>query len=153
MKKSILFLLITCLIVIGCKKGREEKTGTPGMKKTTEIVIPRDVRKEWKAVKVQLTDKEKNEQKIFEIEIGKEMKLGDTGLSVEVLHFAPDFKMAPGEITSVSSEPKNPAAQVVIKEDGKEPLKVWLFYNYPDVHAFVHPRYQLALVGFVKAEK
>jgi len=152
MKKLLILFFMCWFVLSGCKKGEDKKSGMPGTKKPAEVVIPKEVRKAWRSVKIQLTDREKNEKKVYEIEIGSEKKLDDTGLTIEVLHFAPDFKMAPGEITSASSEPKNPAAQVVVKEIGKEPVKIWLFFNYPDVHAFVHPRYQLAMVGFNRSE-
>jgi len=155
MKRAI-FILILSIIFSGldCKKSNEkEKTrGTAIPRKEAEIVIPKDVRSQWKSVRIQLTDKEKGTKKIYEIGIGSEMNLDDTGLNLEVLHFAPDFKMGQGEITSASAEPKNPAVQIVVKEVDKTPVKLWLFLNYPDVHSFVHPKYQLALVGFEKAK-
>jgi hypothetical protein len=52
-------------------------------------------------------------------------------------------------LTSQSNEPKNPAAQVLIMEGGKEVFKGWLFMLYPTTHAFQHPRYGFTVVGFV----
>lgn len=152
MKKLIIILMPIFIMTSSCKKKDEKKVEAIGTKKTSEIVIPKEVKKAWKSLKIELRNKESNNKKVYEIEIGSRMKLDDTGLTVEVMNFAPDFKMSPGEITSASAEPKNPAAQVLIEEEGKQPIKVWLFYNYPDVHAFVHPKYQLALVGFIKSE-
>jgi hypothetical protein len=153
MKRFVFIIFAVILMSAGCKKGTEKKIESKTPKKEAEVIVPQEVQKEWKTVTIQLTDKQKNTKTAYEIEIGKSLALGDSGLTVEVLNFLPDFKMAPGEITSSSAEPKNPAAQVLIKEDGKEPIKVWLFYNYPDVHAFVHPNYQLALAGFNRAGK
>ncbi len=153
MKRIAVIIFTVIFISTGCKKGTEKKgTDLRGQKKEAEVKVPEEVSKLWKTVSIQLTDKEKNKKTEYKIEIGKSLALGDSGLTLEVLYFLPDFKMNPGEITSASGELKNPAAQVIVKEAGKDPIKLWLFYNYPDVHAFVHPRYQLALVGFQKSE-
>ncbi len=149
MKRFAIIISVLVFISAGCKKG-EKKEGSQAPKRTAEVMVPREVKKQWKSVRIQLVDKEKNEKREYEIEIGKSLTLGDSGITVDVLYFLPDFKMGPGEITSASAEPKNPAAQVAVKEGDKETKKVWLFYNYPDVHAFQHPRYQLALTGFTR---
>lgn len=153
MKKLAVIIFGVIFISTGCKKGAEKKeTDSRAPKKEAEVKVPEEVVKQWKTVSIQLTDKEKNKKTEYKIEIGKSLALGDSGLTVEVLYFLPDFKMNPGEVTSASGELKNPAAQVIVRETGKDPIKLWLFYSYPDVHAFVHPRYQLALVGFQKSE-
>lgn len=152
MNKKILGVLILSILVTGLSCKKEKSTGLPpghGEKKETKVVIPTEITKEWKSVKILLSDKQTNTKKTFDIEIGKKMDLSDSGLTLEVLNFVPDFKMSPGEITSASGEPKNPAVQVIVSE-GEKKQKLWLFYHYPDVHSFVHPRYQISLVGFDK---
>lgn len=154
MKKLAVIIFAVIFISAGCKKGAEKKkTESQAPKKVAEVIVPEEVGKQWKTVRIQLTDKQKNKKTEYEIEIGKSLVFGDSGLTVGVLYFLPDFKMGPGEITSASGEPKNPAAQITVKESNNQPRKFWLFYNYPDVHAFVHPEYQLTLVGFGKVEK
>jgi hypothetical protein len=54
-------------------------------------------------------------------------------------------------MTSVSNEVKNPGAQIVISEEGKEAFNGWLFSLYPGIHAFQHSRYSFTLVDFIPA--
>ncbi len=151
MKRFAIIIFALIFMSGGCKKGKEEKKGeSQSTKRTAEVVVPKEVSKQWKSVRIQLVDRNKNEKSEYEIEIGKSLALGDSGITVDVIYFLPDFKMGPGEITSASAEPKNPAAQVAVKEGNNEIKKLWLFYNYPDIHAFQHPRYQLALTGFTR---
>ncbi len=153
MRRIAFTIVVAISISTGCKKGGEEKgTETKISKKETKVVVPGEVKKQWKSVIILLINKENNKKTEYEIEIGKSMELGDSGLNVEVVYFLPDFKMEQDKITSASNELKNPAVHIIVNENGKNPVKLWLFYNYPDVHAFIHPKYQLTLIGFQKKE-
>jgi len=56
-------------------------------------------------------------------------------------------------IITLSDEPKNPAAQVAISEDGEVIFEGWLFKLYPEVHAFQHPRYTIILKNHIRADQ
>jgi hypothetical protein len=61
--------------------------------------------------------------------------------------------MAGSTMTSASANPENPAVEVVVKEDGVEVFRGWLFSLYPEARAIQHPRFTFALVDFVPTVK
>ena len=154
---SLVFLLLTALLVGGCTKKEEEQSGkqgapaSQGAKKESVVVIPDSVKGKWKAVKISVSDKNNNNEAVYTIAIGSQFAIPDTNLAIKVESFLPHFTMDGTTLTSQSNEPKNPAAQVRISEGGKEIFKGWLFSLYPTTHAFQHPKYGFTLVDFLPA--
>ena len=60
--------------------------------------------------------------------------------------------MDEGGITSRSADANNPAANVVITEEGAEDYEGWLFAAMPGIHPFPHEQYQVLLVEGLPAE-
>lgn len=153
-------LIVSSLLVSGCKKKQPQQEMAPqqqgqqmGMPQKIEtiLVVPDDVKKKWKAIKLNVTDKTTNKSSLLTVEIGKETTLPGTNLKVFVEAFLPAFKMDGGQITSTSADQTtNPAAKVVVTENGQEIFKGWLFELYPTVHPFNHPKYTIALAGYEK---
>ncbi len=151
-----------CLVVVTACSRQEEQTAevprleapvaAPKEKKEPRIVVPVEVQGKWKAVKVGVTDKELNREEIYTVEIGASFQVADSDLSLTVRNFLPAFIMDGTTMTSASNEPRNPAAQIAISEQGREVFRGWLFSLYPGTHAFRHPRYSFSLVDYVPAE-
>jgi hypothetical protein len=112
----------------------------------TEIHLSDAVRNAWRGIKVRIVDTSSGNAQEFDVPLGQTEALGDSGLSLTAKTFIPDFVMDPSGITSRSDEPNNPAASVVITEEGKDPYTGWLFAALPDIHPFPHDRYQVLLV-------
>ena len=160
-RKCVVFLMIaagTSVVMSGCsskegKKGAEQAPSAESkqiVRKETVVAVPPDVRKTWKAVKISVIDKTTNKEMIIPIDIGSSVEIKGTGLTITVDNFLPHFVMEGTTLTSQSNEPKNPAAQVRISENGKEVFKGWLFTLYPTTHAFQHPKYGFGLVDYIK---
>jgi hypothetical protein len=115
------------------------------------VTIPPDVKGKWKAIKLTVLDKTKKTSKDFEAKIGQETPIPGTKLSIKAEDFVPSFVMQGMNVTSASNEPTNPAAKVIITEDGKEIFRGWLFQKFPSTHAFNHPEYAITLTGGVKS--
>lgn len=160
-----LFLIASFLTMSGCKKKQEEAMppqmppmapgqGTQmGMPQKIETVlqVPEEVKKKWKAIKLNVTDKTTNKSTIVTAEIGKESAITGTDLKVFVEVFLPAFKMDGGTITSTSpDQTTNPAAKIKVTEKGQEIFSGWLFELYPTVHPFTHPKYTITLAGYEK---
>jgi len=157
--KSVLLVLVAVLLVSlgGCSKQDENQNQVsqvaPG-KKQTRVVIPDEVKGRWRAVKIAVQDKEKSQQDVYTVNIGYGFVVGDSALNLKVEAFLPYFQMDGMTLTSVSNDPRNPAAQISISENGREVFSGWLFSKYPNTHAFQHPRYSFSLVDFIpSAEK
>jgi hypothetical protein len=158
--KVVAILAMATLAFAGCKK-KEEKPAIEEMpphgmmeqKAKPVVVIPDSEKGKWKAVKIAVTDKASAKSTEYDVEIGKTFPLPNSDLAITVENFLPDFTMDGNVRTSKSDEPKNPAAQVLITEKGKEVYKNWLFMVLQSPHAFQHPKYDIKLVGFVPAGK
>ncbi len=153
-----LVLISLALLVFGCEK-KEAQQAAPSASKAAptetkrppRVVIPDAVKGKWKAVKISITDKDTNTEKTYTIDIGSELPVPGTDISIKVLTFLPAFIMDGSTMTSASNKTRNPAAQVVITEKGSEVFKGWLFSLYPGTHAFQHPKYSFTLVDFIPA--
>ena len=87
--------------------------------------------------------------KEYTVNVGGELAIPNTKLTVKVLNFLPDFKMTDKEFASASDKPNMPAAQVAVSENGKEIWNNWLFSMQPGIHPFQHDAVGLTLVGGV----
>lgn len=111
------------------------------------VVVPPDVQSKWKAVLIEVVNKETSEQKDYVVNINQDFVIPNTKIRLNVLTFLPDFSMSLREITSLSNELRNPAAKIVIYEDGTKIFEGWLFQKLPTVHPFVHKVYAIRLKG------
>jgi hypothetical protein len=153
-------LLVLSLVAMGAAAGCNEKQSkepAPAVAKpkqvtaTSVVVVPDSVKGKWKAVKVEVADKNTKRQQVYTIGVGDEFKLPDSDLTLKVEHFLPHFVMEGTTLTSQSNELINPAAQLSIREKGQEIYKGWLFGLYPATHAFQHPQYGFTLVDYLPA--
>jgi hypothetical protein len=170
LKKSAAALIVLVLAVsFGACKKKEEKPimpqGHPGMESgmppagmpTTQtmpkverkVIASKEVTAKWKAVKLAIENKTTKTTKEYTLNIGSEMNIPNTKMTVKVLNFLPDFKMSEKEFYSASDKPNQPAAQVVVNENGKEIWNNWLFSMQPGVHPFQHENIGIVLTGGV----
>jgi hypothetical protein len=63
----------------------------------------------------------------------KEFPVGDSDFSARVVRYVPDFTMdlKTGKVTTRSSEPKNPAFQIIVREKKVPQDTTWAFMNLP----------------------
>ena len=158
----LLILVLFAALAFGCQKKGEEisldkpeemsdEVAMPAL--PSKIMVPEDIQNKWKAVVLEVTDKDTNERTDHTVTIGETQPLGSTGLSVFVEAFLPSFQMAGDVFTSSSPDLNNPAAKVKIMDStGAELYNRWLFALYPATHPFDHPRYAVILKDYVANE-
>jgi len=117
-----------------------------------EVFLDPEIADDWRAIRVRVVELSSMGESFYEIGIGEEAPLGDTGLTLRAVAFIPDFVMSEGGITTRSSEAQNPAARVVIMEEGKADYEGWLFGAMPEIHAYPHEIYGVMLSEGVPAE-
>ncbi len=155
--RLLVFALCTLALAAGCAKKEEKVSETVpahapgGVRKEAAVIVPDSVKGKWKAVKIAVTDKVSGKETVYTVGIGNAVAIPASNLVLKVDTFLPHFVMEGTTLTSQSNEPKNPAAQIRIMEDGKEIFKGWLFSLDPTTHACQHPRYGFTLVDFVPA--
>jgi hypothetical protein len=165
-KKMVAVVAVLVLAVsFGACKKKEERPQLPaghppmeggmpqGMqnmpKVERKVMVSKDVKAKWKAVKLAVEDKKAKTTKEYTVKVGSELSIPNTKMKVKVLNFLPDFKMTDKEFTSASAKPNMPAAQVVVSENGKEIWNNWLFSLQPGIHPFQHDAVGLLLVSGV----
>ncbi len=168
---SVVAVLILAVSFGGCKKKEERpqlpaghppmdggmppgmQTTPPGVqnmpKVERKVVVSNEVKAKWKAVKLGVEDKKAKTTKEYTVNVGSELNIPNTKMTVKVLTFLPDFKMTDTEFTSPTDKPNMPAAQVVVSENGKEIWNNWLFSLQPSIHPFQHESVGLVLLGGV----
>ncbi len=123
-----------------------------GMGVNTQVQLDPAVKAAWRAVRLEVVEQKSGAKEIVEASFGSPRKLGSSGLSATVDTFVPDFVMGADGIGTRSPQPNNPAAHVVILEDGKTVFDGWLFAKMRDIHPFVHDAYKVFLVEGVPAD-
>ena len=150
-------LLVLSLIAMGAAGCSERSNNKPAVSKQqpvrvpSVVVVPDEVRGKWRAVKIAVYDKYAKKQQVYSLAIGSEFTLPGSDLSLTIENFLPHFVMEGTTLTSQSNEPRNPAAQLIVRQGGREIFKGWLFKLYPTTHAFQHPQYGFTLVDCVPA--
>lgn len=130
------------------QKSRQETVDSSHVKKADmPVTVPPDVQGKWKSVIIEVANKQMNEQQDYLVDMNQDFIIPNTKIRIHVVAFLPDFSMSPQGITSLSNELRNPAAKVVIYEDGKEIFEGWLFQKMPTVHPFEHDVYAVKLKG------
>jgi hypothetical protein len=114
-------------------------------------VVPASVKGKWGAVRLVLQDKSTGAMTEYPVPLRSRFEVPNTGLTLEVGDFLPDFTIQDSVFTSLSDRPDNPAVKVTVIEEGKPIFDAWLFSMYPSVHPFSHPRYGLSLKEGVPA--
>ena len=123
-----------------------------GVGVNAEITLDPEIADDWRAIRIRVVELSSMEESFHDVVIGEEAPLGDTGLTLRAVAFIPDFVMSLGGITSRSAEHQNPAARVVIVEEGKDDYEGWLFGAMPEIHAYPHELYGVMLSEGVPAE-
>jgi len=167
LKKMVAVVVVLVLAVsFGACKKKEEKpqlppghppmeggmppAGMPNVPKVERtVVVSKEVKAKWKAVKLAVENKTSKTTKEYTVNVGSELAIPGTKMTVKVLNFLPDFKMTDKEFTSATDKANMPAAQVVVMENGKEIWNNWLFSLQPSIHPFQHESIGLVLVGGV----
>jgi len=150
------FVLLLLLSATGCQKKDPPPAIQPNVesahsrsespRKEAKVVVPPDVAKRWKTVRIAVVDKTSVTQKTYTVPVGGKLALPSSGMTLEVEAFLPAFIMEGALLTSASNEPTNPAAKIRITENGMIIFKGWLFSKYPNTHAFMNPRYGFSLL-------
>ncbi len=118
-----------------------------------KIVVPEEVEKTYKSLILEVVDNSSGATKSIEREvlIGQKAEISGTNLDIEVEYYLPDFIMEQnGLMSSKSAEENNPAAKVKIYENNGLIFDGWLFKNFPGIHSFQHPVYDIRLKGSTK---
>ncbi len=154
--------ILAMALIWGCQKKAEEinldaeaatTQDVPMPKVPTTIKIPDDVAGKWKAVVLEITDKDNSDKTDITVNIDDTVPLGATGFKVYVEAFLPSFTMSGDVFTSSSADLNNPAAKVTITDDkGTELFNSWLFALYPATHPFQHDKYSVVLKDYVAAK-
>jgi len=117
------------------------------------VIVPPDVSRRWKAVRLAVIDKTRGTENIYTIPIGSTITIPSSALIITVEAFLPAFTIEGRTITSSSNELVNPGTKVRITEDHAPIFQGWLFSKYPNTHAVSHPKYGFSLIGVVPVRK
>jgi hypothetical protein len=169
MHKRVIFRTVCIaalvLAVTGCKR-KEEKLPTPPAPAAPAATqaVPMEIMEgtekgKWKAVKIGISDKQKNRDIVATIDIGSTIAIPDTGLTITAHYFFPFFQMKGKKVMSKSNDPVNPAVFLTVTDsEMKDPNKGdakkmsgYLFARYP-ASPFNHPRYRFVLMDYIRAQ-
>jgi hypothetical protein len=121
--------------------------------KEKTVIVPDNVARRWKAVKIAVIDKTRGTENIYVVPVGVQFAVPSSSLTIIVEAFLPAFTMEGATITTSSNELINPSAKVRISEHGVPVFQGWLFSKFPNTHAVTHPKYGFSLVGVVPASR
>jgi hypothetical protein len=117
------------------------------------VIVPPDVSRRWKAVRLAVIDKTRGTENIYVIPIGSSLIIPSSALTITVEAFLPAFTIEGRTITTSSNELVNPGAKVRISENYTPVFQGWLFSKYPNTHAVSHPKFGFSLIGVVPVRR
>ncbi|HIJ94973.1 MAG TPA: DUF2155 domain-containing protein [Desulfuromonadales bacterium] len=156
------FLVLgTCFLMVACQKSSHEPppvlkpTVSHGTVKEKQVIIPAEVAREWRAVRISVIDKVHATENVYSFPIGKVTRVPGAKLSLSVDAFLPSFVIEGSTITSSSNKPGNPGVKVRITDSDTGLLVYagWLFVNFPNTHAVTHPNYAFNFVAPVAVSR
>jgi hypothetical protein len=121
--------------------------------KEKTVIVPPEVSRRWKAVKLAVIDKIRGTENIYIVPIGSSFTSPSSALTITVEAFLPAFTMEGTTITSSSNELVNPSAKVRVSENGTPVFQGWLFSKFPNRYAVSHPKFGFSLIGIVPVVK
>ncbi len=113
------------------------------------LEIPPEVQKAYEGIRIHWKETGGGEGAI-DVPLGGSAKIPGSNLEVKSDAYLPAFSMAADRITSTGTAEENPAARVIVSENGKDLFAGWIFKRFPDVHPFQHPKYSIRLEGGVR---
>ncbi len=121
-----------------------------GIKIDREIVVPQEVKGQWKAVKVMVRNKiDESRNSMKTVSLGDSFELDGSAIKVTVGPFMPNFVMTQKSYSSKGNELTNPAVRLVVEENGKTLYEGWAFAKYPTMYAFEHDEFALRLMDYI----
>ena len=112
------------------------------------LAVPEEIQATWASVDIEVTNKESGASDIYTLARDDETLIEGSRMTFSVTHFIPHFTMGEGVMTSIDANPENPSVGIrVLGPDGV----LWenaIFLNYPDAHAFTHPKYSIIFKKF-----
>tara|TARA_B100000686_G_C16273270_1_gene705100 strand:+ start:61 stop:663 length:603 start_codon:yes stop_codon:yes gene_type:complete len=117
------------------------------------IVVPKEVEKQWKAVKIMVRNKtDESRSSMKTTPLGSSFKIEGSAIKVKVGPFMPNFVMTQNNYTSKGNELTNPAVRLVVEENGKTLYEGWAFAKYPTMYAFEHEEFAFQLMDYIPTD-
>ena len=129
----------------------------PGVKEEVKIdrgiVVPKEVKGQWKAVKIMVRNKiDESRSSMKTASLGSSFNLGGSGIKVTVGPFMPNFVMTQKNYSSNGNELINPAVRLRVEDKGKILFEGWAFAKYPTTYAFEHDEFAFQLMDYIPAD-
>ena len=129
----------------------------PGVKEEVKIdrgiVVPKEVKGQWKAVKIMVRNKiDESRSSMKTASLGSSFNLGGSGIKVTVGPFLPNFVMTQKNYSSNGNELINPAVRLRVEDKGKILFEGWAFAKYPTMYAFEHDEFAFQLMDYIPAD-
>ena len=129
----------------------------PGVKEEVKIdrgiVVPKEVKGQWKAVKIMVRNKiDESRSSMKTASLGSSFNLGGSGIKVTVGPFMPNFVMTKNNYSSNGNELINPAVRLRVEDKGKILFEGWAFAKYPTMYAFEHDEFAFQLMDYIPAD-
>ena len=129
----------------------------PGIKEEVKIdrgiVVPAEVKGQWKAVKIMVRNKiDESRSSMKTASLGSSFNLGGSGIKVTVGPFMPNFVMTQKNYSSNGNELINPAVRLRVEDKGKILFEGWAFAKYPTMYAFEHDEFAFQLMDYIPAD-
>ena len=129
----------------------------PGVKEEVKIdrgiVVPKEVKGQWKAVKIMVRNKiDESRSSMKTASLGSSFNLDGSGIKVTVGPFMPNFVMTKKNYSSNGNELINPAVRLLVEKNGKILYEGWAFAKYPTMYAFEHDEFAFQLMDYIPAD-
>jgi hypothetical protein len=151
------FIVLLCAVLIAACSQNSKKSGAapaksaaPSAQVSLDASIPEEILTRYKGVSLEILELENGKKTSVEVLFGETVQVEGLPITISVLQFFPDFKMSDTDgYYTASLEPNNAAARVSVIS-GEHDFSGWLFADYPGIHPFPDPKYDLVLLKAIE---
>lgn len=126
------------------------KQSAAGMKLTKPTELLPEITEKYSGIKIMVSNKKDGSKMEVSIPFSRKTPIGNSGLEITASSYFTSFTMVDGGVRNMSMDENNPAAKVMVADNGSQIFDGWLFQEYPDMHPFEHPTWKIVLIGAVR---
>jgi hypothetical protein len=151
------FIVLLCAVFIAACSQNSKKSGAapvkpaaPSAQVSLDAPIPEEILARYKGVSLEILEIENGKKTAVDVLFGETVQVEGLPITITVIQFFPDFKMSDADgYYTASLEPNNVAARVSVTS-GEHDFSGWLFADYPGIHPFPDPKYDLVLLKAIE---
>ncbi|MDR2105555.1 MAG: DUF2155 domain-containing protein [Deferribacteraceae bacterium] len=155
-----LVIIIFAVLLAACSQNSKKSGAAPVKSSSSPAAavaaeqiepIPAEILERYKGARFEILEFESGKKVVVDLLFNETVRVENFPITISIIQFFPDFKMSEANnFFTASLEPNNLAARVNVATDDGHEFYGWLFAEYPAIHPFPDPKYDLVLLNAIE---